>query len=347
MKRSLLIVLAVALALVAGAAVKRYAYPAYVDWAHHNHSTLKLAFWQQAFAKPVEERIGSAPPELVNYLELDNIKNGYPDRPRSAIPDPDFVSDVRDAFADVPAPVKRLLAQKLAGIYFVEDLGGSAYTEQIYEDSRPVAGYIVLDASVLKNRTANGWATWKENTPFIGSPDFKLNAIIEEASRDNRKQAIQYILLHELGHVLSVGGGFNPDWNTPPNELKTETSYPYFQLSWAVSKDSSQYVTIFDQSFPQRKNVVYYFGAKLPAAQMRDTYEALERTNFATLYAATNPHDDFAEAFVSYVHTVLMGKPFEISIYNDGKISKVYKSCWAEERCAAKRKMLEHLLNLD
>jgi hypothetical protein len=224
---------------------------------------------------------------------------------------------------------------------------GGAYTEQIYEGSRPVAGYVVLDASVLKNKTANSWATWKENTPFIGSPAFKLNATIEEVSQDNRKQAIQYILLHELGHVISIGEGFNPDWNASPNELETKTSNTFFQLSWAISKDSDRYASIFDRSFPQRKDVVYYFGAKLPAAQMRDTYEALERTNFATLYAATNPHDDFAEAFVSYVHTVLMGKPFEISIYNDGKISKVYKSCWTQERCAAKRKMLEHLLSLN
>lgn len=78
---------------------------------------------------------------------------------------------------------------------------------------------------------------------------------------------------------------------------------------------------------------------------MVHTYEALEHTNFATLYAATNPHDDFAESFVTYVHTVLMGKPFEITLSSSGKITKVYKSCWAEERCAAKRKILEHLLN--
>ena len=348
--RSLLVCLGLTalciLAAVAGAVVTRYADTEYVVWAQRNHITRKLAFWQQAFAKPVEERIGSAPPELVNYLELDNIKEGLPNKPRSVILAPDFFSDVRDAFADIPAPVRRLLAQKLAGIYFVEDLGGSGFTEQIYEGSKPVAGFIVLDASVLQSRIANSWATWKENTPFRGSPDFKLNATIEEASQDNRKQAIQYILLHELGHVLSIGGGFNPNWDTPPNELTTPTGYPYFQLSWVISKDTNRYVTVFDQSFPQRKDVVYYFGARLPAAEMGDTYEALERTNFSTLYAVTNPNDDFAEAFVSYVHTVLMGKPFEITIYTGGKISKVYKSCWTEERCAAKRKILEHLLNL-
>jgi len=334
------------LAAVASAAVSQYADKKYEIAAEHNHITRKLAFWQKSLSKPFSERIGAAPPELVEYLALDNFNNGYPNKPRAAILSSDFASDVRKAFAEIPAPVQRLLAQKLAGIYFVEDLGGSGFTELIYDASKPVAGYVVLDASVLQSRTANNWATWKENTPFISSPDFKLNATIEEASQDNRKQAIQYILLHELGHVLSINVGLIPNWNIDPKDINTSASYPFFHLSWEISKDSNQYVTIFDKSFPQRKDVAYYFGAKLPAAEMVHTYDALERTNFATLYAATNPYDDFAESFVTYVHTVLMGKPFEITLSSGGKITKVYKSCWAEERCAAKRKILERLLNL-
>lgn len=310
-----------------------------------NHITRKLAYWQGALAKPVTERIGPAPAELVDYLALDNIINGYANKPRAATLSAEFISDVHNAFAEIPAPVQRMLAQKLAGIYFVEDLGGSGFTDQIYGTSKPVAGYIVLDASVLQNNTANSWATWKENSPFIGSSDFKLNAIIEEALQDNRKQAIQYILLHELGHVLAIDAGINPNWNTDPKDIDTTASYPFLHLSWKFSKDTNRYLSIFDQSFPQREDVVYFFGAKLPAARMVDTYEALGRTNFATLYAVKNPHDDFAEAFVTYVHTVLMGKPFEITLSSGGKIAKVYKSCWAEERCAAKKKILERFLN--
>lgn len=310
-----------------------------------NHITRKLAFWQDALAKPVTERIGPAPAELVDYLALDNTINGYANKPRAATLSAEFIADVRNAIAEIPAPVQRLLAQKLAGIYFVDDLGGSGFTEQIYAASKPVAGYIVLDASVLQNNTANSWATWKENSPFKENPDFKLNATIEEASQDNRKQAIQYILLHELGHVLAIDAGINPNWNTDPKDIDTTASYPFLHLSWKFSKDTNRYLSIFDQSFPQREDVVYFFGAKLPAARMVDTYEALGRTNFATLYAVKNPHDDFAEAFVTYVHTVLMGKPFEITLSSGGKIAKVYKPCWAEERCAAKKKILERFLN--
>ena len=77
---------------------------------------------------------------------------------------------------------------------------------------------------------------------------------------------------------------------------------------------------------------------------MVETYAALEKTNFPTLYAATNPFDDFAESFASYVHTVLMRKPFAVRIYRDGRLEKEYGSCWDQPRCAEKRKILEGLL---
>ena len=127
-----------------------------------------------------------------------------------------------------------------------------------------------------------------------------------------------------------------------PKEIKSIADYPFAQLSWAI--DGDRYVTKFDASFPQRKDIVYYLGAKLQADQMVATYDSLERTNFPTLYAATSPGDDFAEAFASYVHTVLMKKPYEIRIYRDGTIAKTVASCWEQMRCAEKRKLLERIL---
>ncbi|MCE9640926.1 MAG: hypothetical protein K8S22_12400, partial [Betaproteobacteria bacterium] len=195
-------------------------------------------------------------------------------------------------------------------------------------------------------RNANAWATWKENTPFVARPGFKLTAEIESQEGNNRKNAIQYILLHELGHVLPIGENFHPFWGIPPKDVPPAENYPYFGLSWAVDRPNNQYVTLFDASFLQRKDIVYYFGAKLAADQMVATYDNLERTNFVTLYSATRPGDDFAEAFASYVHTVLMRKPWEIRIYANGKLAKVYGPCWREARCAEKKKILERFLGV-
>jgi hypothetical protein len=76
------------------------------------------------------------------------------------------------------------------------------------------------------------------------------------------------------------------------------------------------------------------------------TYEQLEQTNFPTLYAATKPEEDFAESFVSYVHSMLLGRPFEIRIFENDKLLKTYRSCWNEMRCAEKRKVIEQFLQL-
>ncbi|MBC7469468.1 MAG: hypothetical protein H7322_09100 [Ramlibacter sp.] len=77
---------------------------------------------------------------------------------------------------------------------------------------------------------------------------------------------------------------------------------------------------------------------------MVPTYASLEETNFPSLYAATAPGDDFAEAFASYVHVVLLRRPWEIALSQGGKVVKVVRSCWDQPRCAAKRAVMEQLL---
>ncbi len=311
-----------------------------------DHVVTRVDFWRDALVKPILDRMGVAPPELVEYLNLDNIKNGIPNRPRAAKLTPDFRRDVHNAIAEIPYEVRQLLSRKLAGIYFVEDLGGTGYTDEIVDGGgKAVAGFVVLDMSVLAKQAANAWATWKENTPFRAQLGIRLVAEIETKQQNNRKNAIQYILLHEMGHVISINERFHPSWKLDAHAVPPSAEYPWFWSSWDLSPEDNRFVTHYDRNFAQRNDVVYYLGAKLPADQMIAAYDNLEQTNFATLYSVTNPFDDFAEAFASYVHTILLKKPFEIKIYRDDKLAKLYKSCWAEKRCLQKRRMLERLLN--
>ena len=304
----------------------------------------KIDFWRSSFDKPLAQRVGPAPPEIVRLLTLDNLYHGYPERPRVSIVKDDMRADVIAALEAIPEPVKRRLGDRLAGILFVDDFGGTGFTDSIIDDhGRKTKAFVVLDPGVLEKRTANAWATWKENTPFKPDGHHQLAATIEKPADDTRRQAIQYILLHELGHVLAAGGPFHPDWNLAISAIPDER-YPFFDLSWSVDRRNNVYASRFDAELPERKSVVYYFGAKLDAASMATVYEHLERTNFPTLYSATHPGDDFAESFASYVHGVMMGKPFEIVISNDGHVVKRYGSCWNEERCAGKRRILEEFL---
>lgn len=305
----------------------------------------RLAFWQADFARAPAERIAAAPPELLRYLTLDNMMQGFPQRPREARLDAGFLADAKAAMAEIPEPVRRLFDRRLVGIYFVEDLGGTGYTDFIVDAAgKPVAGVIVLDAAVLNRLTANQWASWKENTPFKPDGDHRLEARIEDGGNDNRKNAIAYILLHELGHVLAIGSDIHPMWDLDPKDVPMSASFPFFDLSWRNERSRNKYFSLFDLTLPQREQVVYYLGAKLVATDMTDLYTRLEQTNFPSLYAATRPGDDFAESFASYVHTVLQGRPWSITISRDGKPVKTFKACWSEPRCAGKRALLEQIL---
>lgn len=278
---------------------------------------------------------------MIEYITLDNVGNGFPQRPRTPRADPAFAADLERAFASLPKPVLRLLERKLAGVLIVEDLGGTGYTDEIRDATgKPVAAFVVLDAEVLRGQRANAWITWREGTPFKPSSDRRLQARIAAPGDDDRLHAIQYILLHELAHVISVGERLHPPWTQAPPA--TLTVFPFAALSWQAVE--GRYRPLPEDDFPQRARVVYYFGPRLEAGEMAATYEALAKTRFATLYAATGPGDDFAEAFANYVHVVLMQRPFAIEIVEQGRAIATYRSCWDAPRCAEKRALLESLL---
>lgn len=313
------------------------------DEALRAHPVHRIASWQDMLARPLVERVDIAPPLVVDYVNRENVANGYPQRPRAAQPSPTFVAEVKAALAELPTPIQLLFVDRLAGVLLVDDLGGTGFTDVIDDGhGQDIAGYVVLDAGVLAGRTANEWATWKESSPFAPDPVWTLEARIERGAQDNRRQAIQYILLHELGHVLSIGRTFHPSWTITPKEAApTVEGYPFFKLSWKVDAKEDRYVSLFDGAFALRADVAYYFGARLRGDQMVEAYKQLARTNFPSLYAASRPGDDFAESFASYVHVVLMKRPWEIVVRRGGEQALTYDACWEEERCAAKRKIIE------
>ena len=221
------------------------------------HPARSAAFWKPSLSRPVTERLGPAPRELVEFLHLDNAANGFPEKPRASRLSADFLADVRGAIADLPPSVRRAFDATFAGVWFVDDLGGTGFTD-MYSDASgsPVGGFIVLDAAVLGKFTANAWATWKENTPFKPAKAWKLEARIEDAATDDRRGAIRYILLHELGHVLSINRDVHPRWDIPPGEVPATARFPFFELSWTIDRKASRYVSKFEDGMPMRGQVV-------------------------------------------------------------------------------------------
>ncbi len=73
-----------------------------------------LDFWAKQLAKPIGERIGPAPQELVDYLEIDNALNGFREKPRAAKLSPEFLADVRGALDDLMPVIRKVAGPTFA-----------------------------------------------------------------------------------------------------------------------------------------------------------------------------------------------------------------------------------------
>jgi hypothetical protein len=191
---------------------------------------------------------------------------------------------------------------------------------------------------LLETHTANSWATWKENLPF-GGPGFSLAATIAEPHQDTRANALQFLLLHEFGHVVTAGGMFLPRWWEPV----PAASFPFLDLSWGINRQG-RFVPWDGSDFELRGAVDFYGTNKLDSDAIVTAYSGLEGSDFPSLYGATNPYDDFAECFASYVHRELLGRPYLLRVDYDGVPQATLDSFWASSRSDAKRAFMRGLL---
>lgn len=308
------------------------------------HLARQESSWGEYKKAPLEEKLVPVPARVLDYLIKDNIRNGWPERPVAVTLDAQYRKDIVDALREIPQDIAAKVARKLVALSVVRNLGGSAYTEDIYStDGRRVAGFVVLDIAAM-DRAANAWATWKERTPFKSDGAVEVTATIESRSGDLRKNALQYILLHEFGHILSIGLDDVAPWGLNVGDLKPISSYGFTALSW--TSDGKTLKPKADVAKFDRSGLRYYGPEeqRLPSVRASSLYRQIKATDFPTLYAATNPSDDFAESFASFIHTERMKRPWSIGLVKKGAKPTTFSICWKEKRCAAKRRKLEEIL---
>ncbi|WP_235281938.1 ATP-grasp domain-containing protein [Methyloterricola oryzae] len=300
--------------------------------------------WMRFFDRPVEHRLAPAPDALVEFLAEYQAAQGAEAVPVAMVAPDDFMDDVHGAIAGMPDQVKAALESCLLGVFFVSGIGSSAITDAVTLGDGTLIGCVVaIDVEALKDRRANDWCTWKENSPFRDEPGFGLKARLAAPEWDSRAAALQFLLLHEFGHVLATGRNLMPDWWLPASEFAEPDAYRFLPLSWTKGPEGSL-VPKDGKDFPGRAQASFYGTPRLPGSAMLKIYQALEETAFPTLYAATNVYDDFAECFASYVHAVLMGKPLQVDIIQNGVVAFRSESFWDAPRAREKRAFMDAFL---
>jgi len=305
--------------------------------------TLNPESWTRLRDKDMPDRIGQVPDELMHHIRRVNQATGHPSVPSRVEAPVDFLQDLRGAMTELPVFLQNLLDAPLLGIFLARGLGCSAVTDVVVHADKAIGAVIALDVEVLQSRSANTWATWKENEPFSADESAQLLVTIETPEQDVRKNAIQFILLHEIGHVLTAGSKFLPDWWINPRELKRACDYSYLEFSWQIDVNR-QIVPNESCKFPMRNRLAFYTGALITTDSLDRLYEELSATSFATLYAANNAYEDFAECFALYVHTVVMNRPYQIEISGD-RTRVLSDKQSVEARCGMKYAFLKGLFS--
>ncbi|WP_317201748.1 hypothetical protein [Janthinobacterium sp.] len=299
--------------------------------------------WDAAMEQPLLGRHGSAPADLLRHVGAVNAASGM-GAARAAVVGADFLADVLGAIAELPEALTARLHASFLGVYFTHALGSSAITDIVVTPEGEFLGVVIaLDVDAFLLRRANEWFSWRENTPFRAAPGYALEARIAEDARDDRCAAIQFLLLHEFGHVLAAGRRFLPDWWIGAEHFLAREDYVFLPLSWDLTEDG-RIVALAENDFALRARIVYYAAPQIEGAAMAEVYRALRQTSFPTLYASTTVYEDFAESFACYVHTVLLGKPFAVRIRHHGELVLDWELDWRGARLAGKYALFERFL---
>jgi hypothetical protein len=298
--------------------------------------------WHAQLARPIQERILPLPDEVREFVHQVNMATGVDAIPSSCTPDAALQADLRSALAGMPAAVLDLVGPLLLGVCVGRGLGSSGVTDVVADavDGRILGGIVLLDMDLMEAQTANAWATWKENLPF-GGPGFALTATIAAPHEDTRAHALQFLLLHEFGHVVTAGGAFLPRWWEPV----PAAYFPFLDLSWRIDEDG-RFAAWRGSDFELRGVVDFYGVNKLHSDAIVTAYAGLEGSDFPSLYGATNPYDDFAECFASYVHSEMLGRPYVLRVDCDGVPQATLASFWTSPRSDAKRAFMQALLGV-
>ena len=191
------------------------------------HKARSASTWSEFVGKDIKSRILPAPDIIIDYLRKDNQLQGYNEWPKKPEIDPEFLSDIVRAVVELPETVRNHIHEHVMAIFLVEELGGTAYGELLKDFDKSKLGFIVLDVGSL-NKKANEWTSWRANSPFAMKGMYIIEAEIEQKSNDYRTAAIQFILLHEVGHLVGVAKEMYPNWFMGGDPQK----WPFTKLSW-------------------------------------------------------------------------------------------------------------------
>jgi hypothetical protein len=232
-------------------------------------------------SRPLADRATDMPPWL---LELWRKADGVPAYAPHRLT-PEERRELAAALDGLPAPMRKVLRERLIAFYFIDHLKGNGLTDWVLDSSSRTYSYMALNPAGF-HESLSVLLTGRARSAFRGAPDIRVYA--------GEKNGIIYTVSHECTHAFDYAMHLTP-YTTPPQGKAADLKAP---RGWDVWKDYFHPLPLDD--YPLRKDLAFYGfgGPKLEAKQAPEACREWAKSPFASLYGSRLWAEDAAELFV-------------------------------------------------
>lgn len=276
----------------------------------------KLASYGFEPGSSIIDRVGETPEFVLSEWMNEDKRQDY----SSYAPGRDEMEIIKTCLGLIPDLHKRVLNERLVGIYFINNFMGSGLCDWLVDEEGKVYCYIAFNPEVFQS-DISGLITKKENTPFI--PD-KTNISVQINCGD-KHPGFLYILLHESTHAVDYIMGITPYTSPWFSKLKKKhpKTTPFIKDIW---KDYNHPLEKYD--FEMRTSLKYYGlfgGPEINISDARALYSRLSKTPFASMAGSVNWAEDLAEFLTFYHLTEKLKTSYSITVLENRKPIFIYE----------------------
>ena len=264
---------------------------------------------------PVVDRIGPTPADLLDlYSEVDERELSSVELSAAQR------EELDDVLSRLPIRHQQVLADRLIGIYCIDNFAGSGMADWILGPGDEIYSVLVLHPRVF-DMSAEELLTYRENTAFALS-DSDLTVTVRLSPEVS---ALAYIVLHEATHIVDYAERHTPFVEHAMLELlgPTARDTPFTDEAWEDYSTASE-----SADFSHRDDLRFYgLGGDptLGPTGVLELYRELAERPFASLYASLSWAEDFAE-FVTFHYLVHgLGAEYVIEVEDAGTTVFAYE----------------------
>lgn len=236
-------------------------------------------------------------------------------------------------------------------IFIEKAFFGTAYAGVKRDRDGHIVGAVmgIRQSALDEELNLKTWAGWKEQLSFGASTEkyevHKHLPLVATPGSKGVNDFLYFVVAHEFGHIFDFTNELN---KTNPKKCSEATDGgPECEMekgSWGALSWKSELTPLKKNDFTHRDGLCFYWCKDKPleADAISAVYDGLARTDFLSIYATTQPWDDFADSLAYYLLDKELRQPYVIERPDGVKHDVMVKL--GSKKFAAKKKYIEQFL---